>query len=64
MVRPKSVKRDYPAVRPDIDNYVKTVLDGANGILWLDDAQVCQLAATKQYGADNRISIAVMEIST
>lgn len=47
--RPKSIKRDYPTSRPDLDNYVKLVLDSLNGILWKDDSQVISLAATKAY---------------
>lgn len=31
----------------DIDNYVKAVLDGLNGVAYLDDRQVVQVFATK-----------------
>jgi Holliday junction resolvase RusA-like endonuclease len=36
--------------RRDIDNLVKTVLDGFNGVVWKDDAQVMEIAARKFLG--------------
>lgn len=47
--RPKSVKRLYPAIKPDIDNYIKQIFDSGNGILWVDDSLICSLYTTKQY---------------
>ncbi|MCK5018118.1 MAG: RusA family crossover junction endodeoxyribonuclease [Candidatus Peribacteraceae bacterium] len=38
-------------VRPDIDNYCKSILDGLNGIAFRDDAQVAELYAKKFYHA-------------
>jgi Holliday junction resolvase RusA-like endonuclease len=35
------------ALRGDIDNYVKSILDGLNGIAWDDDIQVRELKAIK-----------------
>jgi Holliday junction resolvase RusA-like endonuclease len=40
-----------PPSRPDVDNYVKAVLDALNGIVLADDALVLELRAIKQYGA-------------
>jgi Holliday junction resolvase RusA-like endonuclease len=34
-------------LRGDIDNYVKTVLDGLNDVAFDDDAQVMKITATK-----------------
>ena len=36
--------------KPDLDNLVKFVKDCLNGQAWDDDAQVCKLFATKEYG--------------
>jgi len=36
--------------RPDLDNYIKTVLDALNGIVYLDDSQVVKISAQKVYG--------------
>ena len=33
--------------RIDIDNLVKTILDGLNGVVWKDDSQVTDLRAQK-----------------
>jgi crossover junction endodeoxyribonuclease RusA len=34
-------------LRGDIDNYVKSILDGLNGVAWDDDIQVRELKAIK-----------------
>lgn len=47
--RPKKPKFKYPAVRPDLDNFLKALMDGCDKIIWHDDAQVCNLAAAKYY---------------
>jgi len=35
--------------RPDLDNIIKAVLDGANKIIYLDDKQVWRVLGQKQY---------------
>lgn len=40
--------------RPDIDNLIKAVLDGANKIIYVDDAQVWHISAYKQYCDENQ----------
>lgn len=50
MARPKSAKkREYVTVRPDLDNYIKALLDALNEVVWLDDAQIVDLHASKEY---------------
>ena len=34
--------------RGDIDNYIKAILDGCNGIAWVDDCQVVRILAEKK----------------
>ena len=34
----------------DLDNHVKAVMDSLNGICFVDDRQVVEIHATKQYG--------------
>jgi crossover junction endodeoxyribonuclease RusA len=34
-------------LRGDVDNYLKTVMDGLNGVAWLDDKQVFAVEAEK-----------------
>jgi Holliday junction resolvase RusA-like endonuclease len=57
--KPKSVKREYPTVKPDTDNYIKGVLDAANGILWKDDCQIIEIWACKFYGEVGSIQLRV-----
>lgn len=51
-----------PVKRPDIDNYIKSVLDGANGILWEDDSQIVSLLASKHYAETPQVKIGVKEL--
>ena len=57
--RPKTVKRDYPTVAPDLDKYIRGVLDALTGIAYQDDSQVIDIKAKKVYsdtpGADIKI---------
>jgi Holliday junction resolvase RusA-like endonuclease len=38
-----------PTSKPDADNTAKAILDGCNGVLWRDDAQVVELSVRKRY---------------
>jgi Holliday junction resolvase RusA-like endonuclease len=55
-------RRGRPSVRPDLDNYVKSVLDACDGVLWKDDGQVTDLFARKEYRDRPGISMRVMSI--
>lgn len=46
-----------PVVKPDVDNYVKAVLDGLNGILFLDDKLICDLSVGKRYSNYPRVEV-------
>lgn len=50
-----------PTGRPDLDNMLKLVSDGCNGIVWADDSQIAQIAARKIYGAEPRTVVTVEE---
>ena len=39
------------STKSDIDNYLKTVMDSGNGILWDDDSQITSIAGTLTRGA-------------
>lgn len=48
--RGKTVKREHPITRPDLDKLVRCVLDALTGVAYLDDSQVIDLKASKRYG--------------
>ena len=50
--------------RRDIDNMTKLILDGLNGVAWVDDNQVTELEARKSYvpAADARTDVRVFEV--
>lgn len=70
---PTSEQRKHPVPvrwrpkRPDIDQIVKSLLDAGNGVLYLDDAQVVSLIATKltaAQGEPGRVEIEIAEMDS
>jgi len=53
--------RLLPTGRKDLDNFIKC-LDGLNGIIWVDDGQICSIIAQKAYGDMPGIHLEIMEI--
>lgn len=51
-----------PVVKPDTDNYIKSTLDGLNGLLWEDDNQIVDLVAHKYYSDKPRVEIEVKKV--
>ncbi len=51
-----------PNINPDVDNYVKLVLDALNGIIWEDDRYIVEIHASKYYSINPRIEIFVDQI--
>lgn len=49
LVRPKSVKRANPTVKPDVDKLLRGALDALTGIVYHDDAQVTSVHISKHY---------------
>lgn len=47
----------YKTSKPDVDNILKSVKDGLNGIAYVDDAQVVNVSAGKGYGVRNEIVV-------
>lgn len=45
--------------RPDVDNLIKTVLDGLNGIAWADDAQVIEVSGRKGWSSKGMTHIKI-----
>ncbi len=42
-----------PTKKPDIDNITKAVLDGLNGVAYMDDKQVTTICVRKRYTVSN-----------
>jgi len=51
-----------PTVKPDADNLLKGLMDALNGIAWVDDKQVVEFTARKEYGPEAKITVEVEEI--
>jgi len=62
--KPKSAprKRRYPVTRPDLDQYLKLLMDALNKYLWEDDSQVVAVCATKRYGELPSIGLEVESV--
>lgn len=50
---------ERPAKAPDIDNCCKSVFDGMNGVVWIDDSQIVELACSKWYALEPYVSVNV-----
>jgi Holliday junction resolvase RusA-like endonuclease len=51
--------RIRPTKKPDLDNIAKVVLDGLNGIVWVDDVLVVELAVRKFYSDRPRMEVSI-----
>lgn len=45
--------------RRDLDNVVKAICDGLNGIAYADDCQVASISAERVYGSEERAEVEV-----
>lgn len=54
---------ERPTKKPDIDNLIKSLADGLNLVVWIDDSQVVQVTATKHYSDRPRVEIRVKQIT-
>lgn len=58
-LRPKSVIRTQPTVPPDLDKQIRSILDALTGIAYVDDSQVVQITATKEYQGTQGVDIVI-----
>lgn len=61
MLKPKTVNRSEPYIRPDIDKLARAVLDGLTGVAYEDDQQVVKLTAVKEYGTNQGVWIRIVD---
>mgnify|MGYP006283744691 CR=1 FL=1 len=59
--KPKTVTREEPFIRPDIDKLSRAVLDGLTGVAYEDDEQVVKLQASKEYGETEGVTIRIID---
>jgi Holliday junction resolvase RusA-like endonuclease len=52
-----------PTSKPDVDNVVKAIFDGLNGVLWRDDVLVTDLSVAKRYSDKPCVDVMVWTIS-
>lgn len=50
--RPKTNRKEFMTQRPDLDNTVKIVTDALNGKAYVDDQQVVEIKASKNWCVD------------
>lgn len=64
MPKPKSVKRDYPHVRPDLDKLMRALMDGVTdaGCVWADDSQVVEIETSKIYGETPGVHVVISRV--
>lgn len=55
----KKERELYPITKPDLDNYIKFILDGLNEIAYHDDNQIAEIQAKKVYGSSEQTEIRV-----
>ena len=51
-----------PTTKPDVDNYIKSIFDGLNKVIWEDDSQVVDLQVSKFYSENPRIEVEIQEL--
>lgn len=49
--------------RPDTSNCLKAIEDSMNGVVWNDDAQVCETSIKKVYGANVGITVEMYAVT-
>ena len=47
--KPKTVKREFPTVAPDLDKLIRAVGDALHNVAYLDDSQIIDISAKKVY---------------
>lgn len=50
-----------PITKPDIDNYIKGILDGLNGVVWVDDNRIISLTVNKYYSEQPRVEVEIIK---
>jgi Holliday junction resolvase RusA-like endonuclease len=65
VARPKSIPKNrlLPVVKPDLDNFLKTVQDALEGIVYQADQQIVSVRAVKKYSSSDSVEVRIMDWS-
>lgn len=53
----------YRTKKSDLDNVIKGIQDGVNGVAYRDDNQICEIHARKFYGVNPRVEVTITQLS-
>lgn len=48
-----------PTTKPDVDNVIKAIGDGLNGVVWKDDVQITDVITRKRYAEKPQVRVMV-----
>ena len=51
-----------PTKRPDVDNYIKAILDGMNSVVFADDARIVDLVVKKRFSESPSVVVAIVAV--
>ena len=51
-----------PTCKPDMDNVIKAVGDGCNGVVWQDDKQIAVILAQRAWGERPEVRVRVAQL--
>lgn len=57
----KLIGKPYTKHRGDLDNIIKSILDGLNGVAYDDDTQVWSITSSKTYSDTPRVEVILTE---
>ena len=52
--------REFPTVKPDMDNIIKVILDALNGLAYSDDKKVAVVVGQKRFGKEEQVSVHIL----
>ena len=62
--RAEALAGDLRPTKADIDNYIKSVLDGLNKVAFLDDRYICSIEATKIFAEEAETIVEINSMKT
>lgn len=62
--RPATVRREWPAVKPDLDKLTRAVFDAiTEARVWTDDARVCRMTVEKSYAGEPGCAVGLYSLA-